>query len=173
MMYMWNAYRDEMMKVRRGTVPKNTKTEIENMLPPHLYIDIDFDIDIDIDIDIGIDAEGDCTNKKVNEDATGSDVYWHRQLFLDVSVNEEAGVAATGDNDDAISEEEPPGCYDNIVTHTLHPVINFAALKADCGDFTFEEWAAHLKIRKVQERRENENENEALTPPIRKKNLAL
>ena len=31
------AYRDEMMKVKRGTVPKYTKTEIENMLPPHLW----------------------------------------------------------------------------------------------------------------------------------------
>ena len=82
-----------------------------------------------------------------------------------VSVEEEALVEATGDDDDVISEEEPPGCYDNIVTHTLLPVVDFAALNADGGDFTDEEWAAYLKIRKVQERRERENENEALSHP--------
>jgi hypothetical protein len=31
------AYRDEMMTIKRGTVPKYTKTEIERMLLPHLW----------------------------------------------------------------------------------------------------------------------------------------
>ena len=132
-----------------------------------------FDACVDI---VDDDADEDCTDniKEFDEDTSGSVVLLTPTTVLCYdSIEEEAVVAATGDGNDGISEEEPSGCYDNIVTHTLLSVIDFAALNADSGDFTDKEWAAYLKIRMVQERRERENENEALTPPIRQKNLAL
>ena len=132
-----------------------------------------FDACVDI---VDVDADEDCTDniKEFDEDTSGSVVLLTPTTVPRYdSIEEEAVVAATGDDNNVISEEEPSGCYDNIVTHTLLTVIDFAALNANNGDFTDKEWAAYLKIRMVQERRERENENEALTPPIRQKNLAL
>ena len=140
-----------------------------------------FDACVDIiDVDADVDADEDCTNnKEVNEDSTGSVVLLTPvpavPRYVSVAgrtgdIEETVVVTATAGDDD-VSEDEPPGCYDHIVTHTLRPVIDFAALNADGGDYTDEEWAAYLKIRKVQERREREREKEAL-PNTRKENLA-
>ena len=56
-----------------------------------------------------------------------------------------------------VSVEEPS--YEHITrTHTLGPVLDLSALQGE-SDCTDDEWAAYLKIRKVQERRLREDDD--------------
>lgn len=73
--------------------------------------------------------------------------------YVCVEVNEAELLApANEDEDDIISGEEP--INDVTRTHTLAPFIDIAALNAEGGDYTDEEWATYLKVRRNKERRE-------------------
>lgn len=66
------------------------------------------------------------------------------------AVNEaEEFLAPANDEDDIISVEEP---IDDVTrTHTLAPLIDHAALNAEGGDYTDEEWATYLERRERAE----------------------
>ena len=77
--------------------------------------------------------------------------------------SDEAELAPAANDEDDISGEE---AMDNFPrTNTLLPVINFAALNADGGDYTDEEWATYLKIRQDKKERLEELEKEHETLP--------
>ena len=72
---------------------------------------------------------------------------------------DEANIAPPAANDeDDVSGEEAIDSFPR--TNTFLPVIDFAALNADGGDYTDEEWATYLKVRRNKERLEREKEKE-------------
>ncbi len=110
-----------------------------------------FDACVDI---IDVDADDDCTGNKQVDNTTTTD---RVVLLTPVPGNdkdEAVLVAATaGDDNDVNGEDEQPAHYED-------------------SEYTDDEWAAYLKIRRVQERRDREKQNEEL-PVVRKDNLAL
>jgi hypothetical protein len=76
--------------------------------------------------------------------------------YVRVAVDETDELAPAANDEDDISGEEAIDILPR--TNTLLPVIDFAALNAGGGDYTDEEWATYLKIRRNKERLELEKE---------------